>query len=210
MPSLSQILREHSPLLLIDAASSTIQVGVLGQDSPARWASRNVEAGVGIFACLEDLGADVGSMRSFAYCEGPGSILGIRTAAMALRAWNAILPRPLYGYCGLAVVATAHGRPQTTVIADARRGHWHCIRMGGALGRVPAGDLDGDLATPEGFRTWDPLPAGTTTLPYSLGPLLSLPAVAGADLFSSTQAPDAFLHGEPTYVKWVPQIHRAP
>jgi len=47
-------------------------------------------------------------------------------------------------------------------------------------------------------------------VPYDLAALFALPAVADADLFRPSPAPDAFLHEEPAYAKWVPQIHRAP
>jgi tRNA threonylcarbamoyladenosine biosynthesis protein TsaB len=210
MPSLSQILREHPPLLLIDAASARIQVGLLGAGAPTRWASRSEEAGVGVFECLDELDVDVGSVGAFAFCEGPGSILGIRTSAMALRAWNVLRPRPTFSYVGLAVVAEALGRQGLAVIADARRGQWHRIFRGGELARVPAGELSGDLAMPEGFRHWDPLPAGTAATPYDLASLLASPAVAGADLFREAADPDAFLHRAPEYLKWTPQIHRGP
>jgi tRNA threonylcarbamoyladenosine biosynthesis protein TsaB len=210
MPSLSQILGERSPLLLLDAASAIVQVGVLARGAPPRWASLETDAGAGVFECLELLDADIGAMQAFAFCEGPGSILGIRTTAMALRAWSAIRPRPAYAYCGLGVVARALGRPGAFVIADARRGQWHRIRDGGVLERVPYPELSGDLVTPEGFRHWDPPPQGTATSSYDLASLLAMPAVAGADLFRESTAPDAFLHAEPSYVKWVPQIHRAP
>jgi tRNA threonylcarbamoyladenosine biosynthesis protein TsaB len=63
---------------------------------------------------------------------------------------------------------------------------------------------------PEGFRHWDALPAGTRLAPYDLATLLADPAVAGADLFQPTDSPEAFLHAEPAYAKWTPQIHRAP
>lgn len=210
MPSLSQILQEHSPLLLIDAASARIQVGLLGAGAPARWSARTEEAGVGVFECLDELGVEIDSVGAFAFCEGPGSILGIRTSAMALRAWNALRPRPMFAYVGLAVVARAVGRPGVRVIADARRGLWHHLADGGVLGRAPASELSGELMMPEGFRHWEPLPPGTAQAPYDLAGLLALPAVAGADLFHPTEAPDAFLHQEPSYARWTPQIHRAP
>src|ERR1039458_8485139 len=75
MPSLNQILGERSPLLLIDAASATIQTGVLASGAPQRWSSRAKEAGVGVFECLDSLDVEIGSVRAFAFCEGPGSIL---------------------------------------------------------------------------------------------------------------------------------------
>ena len=210
MPSLSQILREHSPLLLIDAASARVQVGLLGAGLPPRWASRADEAGVAVFECLDELQAEIDAVGAFAFCEGPGSILGIRTSAMALRAWGVLRPRPFFAYVGLAVVARAVGRPEVGFIADARRGRWHRLAEGGRLERIPAAELSGELMTPEGFRHWDPLPPRTATTAYDLAALLALPRVAEADLFRETQAPDAFLHEEPSYAKWTPQIHRAP
>ncbi len=210
MPSLSQILAEHSPLLLIDAASARVQVGVLGAGVAPRWSSRQEEAGVGIFECLDELGDEIDSARSFAFCEGPGSILGIRTSAMALRVWNVLRPRPTFGYIGLAVVAAALGRPAAAVIADARRGQWHRLFLGGPMERVPAPELAGELVTPEGFRHWDPLPAQAAWTSYDLAALFALRPVADADLFRPAESPDAFLHEERSYAKWVPQIHRAP
>ena len=210
MPSLSQILREHPPLLLIDAASERVQAGLLGGGEGPRWSARRGEAGVGLFECLDELAVDIGRVAAFAFCEGPGSILGIRSSAMALRVWDALGQRPLFAYVGLAVVARAVGRPEVGIIADARRGLWHCLHMGGPLLRVPAAELSGELMTPEGFRHWEALPPGTATAPYDLATLFSSPAVADADLFRETREPDAFLHQEPSYAKWVPQIHRAP
>jgi tRNA threonylcarbamoyladenosine biosynthesis protein TsaB len=210
MPSLSLILSQYSPLLLIDAASETIQAGLLGSSAKPRWASRKAEAGVGVFECLDELGMEIDSVRAFAYCEGPGSILGIRTSAMALRMWNVLKRRPAFGYYALPLVAAAIARPEVTVIADARRGLWHRSTLAGRLERVPAAELSGELVMPDGFRHWDPLPAGTTRTSYGVASLLALPSVAGADLFREAAEPDAFLHPEPAYAKWSPQIHRAP
>lgn len=210
MPSLSQILSAHPPLLLIDGSSERVQAGILAADGSARWAARREEAGVGVFGCLDELGVDIASVGALAFCEGPGSILGIRTTAMALRMWDVLRHRPMFAYIGLAVAAHAVGRPGVALIADARRGHWHRFSLGGRLERVPASALEGELMTPEGYRHWAPLPAGTATTCYDLDRLFALPAVAGADLFLEAPEPDAFLHEEPSYAKWVPQIHRAP
>jgi tRNA threonylcarbamoyladenosine biosynthesis protein TsaB len=210
MPSLSQILRDFSPLLLIDAASDSVQAGLLDGARGPRWSRRKEEAGVGIFQCLDELDADIASVGAFAFCSGPGSILGIRTSAMALRMWTVLKPRPTFSYIALAVVAEAVGRADVAVIADARRGLWHRQVRGGSLERVPAEDLSGELIMPEGFRHWDPLPPGATETSYDLASLLALPAVATADLFREAASPDAFLHAEPSYAKWTPQIHRAP
>jgi len=210
MPSLSQILEEHPPVLLLDAASTRIQAGLLSSGSPPQWRSSDEEAGVGVFRCLEDLGVEIDRIGAFAFCDGPGSILGIRTTAMALRMWAVLKPRPMYAYCSLAVVAQALARPDLAVIADARRGAWHHYTLESGLRRVAAADLAGEQVMPENFRHWAPLPEGVPTTSYRLESLLALPTVAQADLFRSVQDPDAFLHEEPAYATWSPQIHRAP
>jgi tRNA threonylcarbamoyladenosine biosynthesis protein TsaB len=208
MPSLRQLLASHAPLLVIDAASARVQVGIVGADGAARWAVSDEEAGIGVFRCIGQLQVDVAAVGAFVFCEGPGSILGIRTVAMALRTWNVIAPKPVFSFQSLALVARAPGRADVTVIADARRDSWHVFARGGPLRRVPAAELTGPLAMPEHFRHWSPLPAGVERVPYSLETLL--PATADADLFRATAAPDAFLHEEPSYAPWAPQIHRPP
>ena len=207
MPSLREVC-SHSPVVVLDAASALVQVGVLQPDGAGRWETSTDEAGVGLFQCIANLKVDPGEVAGWVYCEGPGSVLGIRTAAMALRTWGVWRRRPLFGYSSLAVVAHALGRPAVGVIADARREIWHHFALGRGLQRVPAAQLSGDLVMPEHFRHWSTSPKNVTRVPYSLADLL--PRVWDVDLLRATGAPDAFLHEEPNYVKWTPQIHRAP
>lgn len=217
MPSLRQLLVSHAPLLLIDAASARVQVGWLEAkpDSEAsygllraRWQATEEEAGTGVFRSVAALGVDAAQAGAWLFCDGPGSVLGIRTVAMALRTWGVVASRPMFAYCSLAVVAHALGRRELSVVADARRDSWHHYQLGGTLRRVPTGELGGELAMPDNFRHWSPLPPGVTIVPYSLPDLL--PRVLDADLFLATDAPDAFLHEEPSYAAWTPQIHRPP
>jgi tRNA threonylcarbamoyladenosine biosynthesis protein TsaB len=216
MPSLREILAAHAPLLLLDAASTRVQVALFDAQGTARWAVADEEAGVALFRGIESLGVDLASVRAFAFCEGPGSILGIRTAAMALRTWNALAPRPVFAFRSLELVAHDLARhpplENFSVIADARRGAWHCVEVrAGAVGplrRVTAAELAGVLFLPENFRTWATQPAKTKTTSYDLATLL--PRVAEVELFRATEAPDAFLHEDPSYLTWTPRIHSAP
>ena len=177
----------------------------------ARWEVSDDEAGVAVFACVEKLGVRIEDVGAFAFCDGPGSVLGIRTVAMALRTWHLLKPSPMFAFTSLAVVAHAIGRADVGAIADARRESWHHYQIGRGLRRVPSAEVatgSRELVMPEGFRHWSALPGNVTPVPYSLAELL--PRVAEADLFEETTAPDAFLHEEPSYVTWTPQIHRAP
>jgi tRNA threonylcarbamoyladenosine biosynthesis protein TsaB len=215
MPSLHEILSAHAPLLLLDAASTRVQVGLFDAQGMARWTMADEEAGVALFRGVESLGVDLASVRGFAFCEGPGSILGIRTAAMALRTWTALAPRPVFAFRSLELVAhdLARRNPADnfSVIADARRGAWHCVKVDagttGPLQRVEAAALTGVLFMPEHFRTWAARPAETQATSYDLAALLS--RAVEADLFRATEAPDAFLHEDPSYKTWHAQIHSA-
>jgi tRNA threonylcarbamoyladenosine biosynthesis protein TsaB len=212
MPSLRQLRTDHAPLLILDAASARVQVGLLDRTDSAhpdgRWFRSGQEAGVALFEGVAQLAVDPAAAGAFVFCEGPGSILGIRTAAMAIRAWNVLRPRPVFVYQSLALVARALGRPDTGIVADARRDTWHRCYAGKPLERVPTASLQGDLAMPEGFRHWTPLPPGVRATPYDVAALFA--ATADSDLLRETSAPDAFLHEEPGYATWTPQIHRAP
>jgi tRNA threonylcarbamoyladenosine biosynthesis protein TsaB len=209
MPSFQQ-LSSQFPALVIDAASAQIQVGLLRANQPPDWYTSMDEAGVAVFRGLELLGVDPMAVSAFVFCEGPGSVLGIRTVAMALRTWNVLRPRPVFAYASLALVAHALGRPDVAVIADARRESWHHYAIGRGRRRVPTADLAGELVMPDHFRHWSRLPAdlSVTRVPYSLASLL--PKVWDVDLLQATDAPDAFLHEEPQYVTWTPQVHQAP
>jgi len=208
MPSLSELLRAHAPLLVIDAASMRVQVGIFTADGTARWATQTEEAGIALFRCIERLGVDLSTIGAFVFCEGPGSTLGIRTAAMAIRTWQTLAPRPAFAYGSLALVAQALAQPETSIIADARRDSWHVQKIGSALHRLTTPQLSGTLATPENFRHWTPLPINVTLTPYDIADFLI--SVQQADIFRLAEEPDAFLHEEPSYALWTPQIHRAP
>jgi tRNA threonylcarbamoyladenosine biosynthesis protein TsaB len=208
MPSFRELVAAHAPLLVIDAASTRVQVGWVADEIEMKWETCEDEAGVAVFSNIEKLGCEISAANAFVFCDGPGSILGIRTVAMALRTWNVLKPRPMFAYSSLAVVAHALGRSDVGVIADARRDTWHHYQIGGGLRRVEAASLSGELVTPECFRNWSALPANVQRVPYSVPEML--PRVADEDLFLGTEAPDAFLHEEPSYVTWTPRIHRAP
>ena len=211
MPSLHQLLAGQAPLLVLDAASARIQAGLLAADGSGRWETSEEEASIGLFRCLEALRLDLGEVRAIAFCSGPGSILGIRTVAMALRAWEAAgdaAPRPMYAYGSLALVAAALGPSSPAVIADARRESWHIFRPGAGLARVPAAEIPAGAVMPDGFRHWQPVPAGTGREPYLVADLLG--RAGASDLFEAAPAPDAYLPEEPSYVTWTPQLHRAP
>lgn len=208
MPSFSEVCTQ-APVVVLDAASALVQVGVLCGEGPGRWASSPDESGVAVFTCLEQLAVDPRQVPVWIFCDGPGSLLGIRTVAMALRTWSVLQPRPVFAYCSLALVAHAADRDDLGVIADARRDTWHLFDRRAGLRRVATSELAGPLVMPENFRHWSVPPPGASPAPYLLADLI--PKVwSTPDLLQPAASPDAFLHEEPSYVTWTPQIHRAP
>ncbi len=214
--SLSQLLDRHPSLLLLDAASAVVHAAWLRRDAPPQWARTEEEAGRGLFTLVEQLGPDCVNADAFVYCEGPGSILGIRTCATAIRTWQALRARPAYAYRSLELTAQSHGAPGDTVICDARRQSWHAITVAadgstGAIDRIPTAELApaGRLLSPADFRTWSALPVpAPETVSYE--PAALLDSLANQPLFEERPEPDAFLHEDPSYVRWTPAVHRAP
>lgn len=215
MRSLRQILRQYGPVLLLDAASTRVSVGWIHPDGSARWAESEAEAGTGLFQSLRDLGVKPDEAGAFVFCEGPGSILGIRTAATILRTWNALRERPTWCYRSLELVAAAEPAPGRTVICDARRQSWHVLipdisNPPGRLTRIATAELSaGNLITPAGFRQWSTGPAAPpVVVPYE--PARLTRDLMDAELLRAAPQPDAYLPEDPSYVTWSPQVHRAP
>ena len=60
------------PAVLVDCASAVVQVAALEPDGGVRWARSESEAGLGLFACLEDLSIEPLKVGAWIYCRGPG------------------------------------------------------------------------------------------------------------------------------------------
>jgi tRNA threonylcarbamoyladenosine biosynthesis protein TsaB len=223
LPSLNQLLAAHPVVLLLDSASARVQAALWpGGGAAPLWSARDAEAGTGLFACVEELldasGRSIADVNAFIFCEGPGSVLGVRTASAALRAWGVLNPAPVYSYKSLAVAGCHEwGKKEWrnfTVIADARRDSWHCVEIDADcrmknIRRVPTGELpQTELFMPKNFRTWTARPQHLQLCSYSLAEIL--PSVMDGEFFQRCDAPDAFLHEEPSYATWTPHVHQAP
>jgi tRNA threonylcarbamoyladenosine biosynthesis protein TsaB len=210
------------PILLLDAASPRLCAGL--RSAAGRefaWRETDDEAGVGLFRTMEDLlrtaGVTMGDVRTVVFCDGPGSLLGIRLTAMALRTWMALpraQPLRVLAYRSLALVAAdllAGGEVAPFhVCSDARRETWNVLTVSpdGVIGdvrRCGKAELPDDgrpLFFPESFPHWQPLPAGARAVPYRPR---SLPELAMRfPLLQETNAPDAFMTEMPTYRTWSP------
>ncbi|KAF0093680.1 MAG: peptidase M22 glycoprotease [Puniceicoccaceae bacterium 5H] len=216
------------PRLLIDASSQRLQVGLLGVNG--QWhalKSAEGEALETLFSLtrelLDEARLSVADVSGFVFCKGPGSILGLRLAAMAIEGWRALEPSsppPLFCYHSLAAAAAIHHartRAQAfTVISFFRRGQYNTLRVdGGELGPLELSDAD-DLelelqAAPvlhiPQRRVKHPLPEGVQELDYDLqdlGEALSL----YPDLIEPAEKAEVMVPVEPDFAKWSAERHR--
>lgn len=202
-----------------------MQAGILRENAEPIWERSPDESGKAVFVltqrCLESAGLPFSAIGGFIYCEGPGSMLGIRTVAMAIRTWQAAAaaPVPAYRYQSLTLVAQELKRRGTpapfAVIADARRDSWHAVSVtadcNSLLQRIESAALamrSDPLFQPAGFRAWTPPPREVRETPYDVGAMFAAHADEG--LFDEAAAPDAFQYEAPEYKKWTAQVHTRP
>lgn len=218
----SDLLLPEDPVLFLDAASPRLCVGLqTAADTEPIWSETNDEAGVGLSretaALLQTCGLTIDDLRTLVWCEGPGSLLGIRLAAMMVRTWMALprtQPLRVFGYQSLALVAadllSSGTRGPFQVCSDARRETWNVLSVSGdgAIGeirRAAAPDLPAGGETlfyPEEFPHWQPLPASAQGAPYRPQRVVEL--AARFPLLQETAAPDAFMTEMPVYKTWTP------
>ena len=135
------------PCLVLDgSARAGVRVGVL---SGGRWVGQGLSpdgALEGLFGCVEVALAEaklkLSDIRSFALCVGPGSVLGIRIAALTVRSWSALEPRPIFVWESLAGIArsalVAGEKGPFLVAVESRLKRWHALEV----------SADGSLGTP--------------------------------------------------------------
>ena len=135
--------------LLIDASSPiSVCAGILGENARAwlRFSEEKSAALEGVFSATRKVceAAVPAGVSGFLFCEGPGSILGIRIAAASIRARlaldcaapgaSAASARPVFAYQSLHLAAHLILRafPQEknfVVIAESRMNAWNMLRV---------------------------------------------------------------------------------
>jgi tRNA threonylcarbamoyladenosine biosynthesis protein TsaB len=211
-----------APILVLDAAAPTVVVGLQANaNAEPVWRESGEEAGIALSRLADELlrehGLTIADLRTAVWCEGPGSLLGIRLAAMMLRTWMT-LPRPtplrVLGYRSLALLAAdllaSGASPPFAVCNDARRHTWNVLQVAadGTLGDIrrcahdELAALSVPLHHPESFPHWQSLPASIRPAPYSPSHVLTLGQ--RFQLWRETSAPDAFMTELPTYRTWSP------
>jgi len=215
------------PALVIDASSPCVAAGVLGADRTwqayAEYAGGALES---LFSCVEQAlqaaQTELSELRSFIYSEGPGSVLGLRLAAMAIQTWSRLQPEPLprYAYNSLCLTAELilRDQPQLSnglLVSDWKKDAWHAIQF--ADGK--AGPLKViDTATLNAWsgprfhlpqrKGWQTPPENCTTVAHQ--PKCLIDCLDETGLLWQTEGIQLYSASSSRFQKWVPQRHRGP
>ena len=139
-----------------------------------------------LFSSISDLLSEIDlpldEIRTIAYCAGPGSMLGLRTAAMGIRAWQAtgiLDSASIYSFTSLQIGAELVGSQEEEaeedflLVTDARRNSWNAIeRKSGEIGEVKLISnesleaFSGRIYTLTHFPSWAQPAKPFTQLPY--------------------------------------------
>lgn len=213
--------------LLLDASSPNAVIAARLDKTGRVWADFSEEPAAAlesIFSATEKVCPQF-DPAGFLFCEGPGSILGIRIAAAVIRGKNALgKPLPVLAFQSLRLTATLLLRafPQTknfVVLAESRMNAWNLLAVENG---VPAAQFR-EVKTPElptcaqgkvfllPQRRAIPPPVETT--PVNPAELLKNDPQVFAEnpelLHECGNLPDAINTASASgYVKWSPERHR--
>lgn len=212
--------------LVIDGSGNSVFAGVL--DHQDQWLAQVHRAGAPlenlfpvVEATMKDAGIQLSDLSSYLYCEGPGSVLGLRLCAMAIETWIRLYPdsAQLYKYNSLELSALAllHSRPglkDALIVADWKKGAWNALRIKDARpGEAEVIDDDalaawsGELYHLPQRKGWQSPPPQAHTLEYA--PTRIAEVRRHPALLQATDHVQLYSSGINTFKKWTPTRHRA-
>lgn len=219
------VLPIDRPVLFLDASAPFVQVG-LWQNQ--RWLSHccvDAPALEAIFRCVREQLA-LASVRleqvaGFVHNEGPGSILGIRLSAMALRVWSGQVP--VWAVRSLPLVAAkvavlTPASPAGAVISEFRQGLWNWFepsaadRSGNRICVIETDELAERLRAGRTCyylrhrKSWAPPPGPVQEVDSNLS--ACAPVLATAGLLRKVAKAEAFLALPPEFKKTDGERHR--
>lgn len=214
------------PRLVLDASTKTIALGVFHPGEPdwQAFAEASGDALESIFdltrKILREAKMELSLLSGVDFCAGPGSLLGLRLAAMAVQTWQCLPEHrswQIRQYCSLAYAAARQikgGEREFTILSPFRRDRFNALRVNDAnvstLDLTTPSDLD-QLPSPlywvPNGAVRIPAPEGTAYLNYELSafPLL---AAANPAWLKPVDTPEVYLPEAPAFALWSADRHR--
>ncbi|MGJ8638829.1 MAG: hypothetical protein ACSHYA_05505 [Opitutaceae bacterium] len=214
------------PALVIDGSGSDVFAGVLGEDG--QWITHTCQSGAPleqlfttVETTLEAAKIELEKIRSYIYCEGPGSVLGLRLCAMAIETWSRLYPDSAnyFSYntlqlCAKLLSQQAGLEEPTLLVSDWKKGAWNAITINdGQISETTVVD-DATIAEHSGAvyhlpqrKGWQKPPSNAETIPYSPERLPEL--IVDSNWLKPTAGVELYSSGINTFAKWTPDRHRA-
>lgn len=207
--------------LLVDA-SSQVQVGIpdsKGWLSLVREEKPALESlFVAIPRSLGEIDASISAIDAILFCEGPGSTLGLRVAATAVKT---ILrenePSPtLFTYNALDLAAIMSNDFSRPILAPFRKGK-RLLRIpvsGSAIGSIEvleepiSESLSKEALHLPSLRSWETLPEHLDALDYDISRIAGLAVIA--PILQPAEMPEVFTPLPAEFRKWKPARNLSP
>lgn len=218
--------KQHFPALVIDGSCPQLFTGILKHTDT--WSAQRNAIGApleylhkSVAGVLDESAIQLADIRSFIYCSGPGSILGLRLCAMAIKTWQFTAQHPvkLWAYDPLQLAAYQYLESQTIedncwIICAWKQDYWHQVHVQNGyvqstqvIRQAELEDYNGPLYYMQQRKQWKQTP-GSTRLEFQpenmhqvLGSAQWLQAVSEASLSEL---------GQSQFEKWNAQAHHAP
>lgn len=217
----------QAPALIIDGSGASVFAGVLGDDG--NWLAKSEQAGApleSLFPTVEGVlksaRLSLADIRGFIYCEGPGSVLGLRLCAMAIETWSRLSPDSAHYFAYNSLQLTAAlicaddlELENALLVSDWKKGAWNAVTIRNgqpgitdSIDAAALADRVGPLYHLPQRKGWQRPPAGAIPVSYSptrLPEVLSRPG-----LLKPTTGVELYASGINVFQKWTPERHRAP
>lgn len=212
----------ETPLLVVDASSPTTRCALWQQ---GRFLASRESALAPLTAlpeaieyCLSTANLSLESLAGYLYCEGPGSVLGLRLAAMMLRTWQATTTKlPIWAYRSLDfayawLTHTGIDTNDTGMVIEARQGKWARLRQFGGPIEVTTAEhlasMPGTCYRLPQRKSWlnHELPDNVATL--TLDWHQAAPCFHHPGLLRPVTLPEILVPEPAIYQTWTPERHR--
>lgn len=217
-------IKSSDTILFLDASSVVVHIGILNDN---KWIGyfRSEDPALqslfqGVEVCLQTAGLHLSDITGFAYCEGPGSLLGIRLVAMAIRAWKeqkTFMDSMVYAYnsfdVSLELIRKIHNSKEPyAIVSQSAKGFWNFLSTDSSKIQVSEFS-EAELASFSGTlwlfkqKKIHSCERNFQTLAFDYS-LQQVPEIfyQGA-LLRPVDEPDAAFVREPEYVKWDSKRH---
>jgi len=202
--------------LLVDASSPTLYTGILKDGNWAALCSCGGDTLEQLMPLanrtLKEANVALKDIDGICYCEGPGTLLGLRLSAMAVNAWHVLLgrdkPVALYAYKSLTAAGLSNLQADY-IISPFRRENYNCYSVKrGELKLIDADtakQLEGTVLYLQQRRLKQEIPAEWTPANYSPK---AFPEICQSEGFlRAVDLADAWVPEETEYVRWTQARH---